>query len=46
MEVVSTSNLAYSEAEKTTTAYNFQIVAMNYFVMLHDLMKGRIGSYA
>ena len=37
MEVVSTSNLVFSETEKTTTAYNFQ----------HDYaMRGQIGSYA
>ena len=44
MEVVSNSNLVFSETEKTTTACNFQNV--NSFVMSHDLMKGQIKSYA
>ena len=46
MEVVSTSNLVSSENEKTTTACNFQTMAMNSFVMAHDLMRGQIRSYA
>ena len=45
MEVVSTSDLASSENEKTTTACNFQILALNSFVIPHDLMTGQIGSY-
>ena len=46
MEVVSTSNLVSSENEETKTACNFQTMAMNSFVMPHDLMRGQIGSYA
>ena len=42
MEVVSTSNLASLETEKTTTAKN---LVMNSFAMLHDLMRGQIGSH-
>ena len=38
MEVVSISNLVSSEKEETT-ACNFQIMAMNSFVMPHDLMR-------
>ena len=46
MEIVSTSDLVSLETErKQTTACNFQTMAMNYFVMLHDLMKGQVGSY-
>ena len=45
MEVVSTSNLVSSEAEKTTTTCNFQTMNINSFVMSHDLMRGQIGSY-
>ena len=45
MEVVSTSNLVSSEAEKITTACNFQTMLINSFVMPHDLWKGQIGSY-
>ena len=37
MEVALTLNLVSSETGKTT-ACNFQI--MNYFVMLHDLIRG------
>ena len=44
MEVVSNSNLVFSETVTTTTASNFQNV--NSFVMSHDLMKGQIKSYA
>ena len=43
MEVVSTSNLVSSETKKTTTACNFQTIAMNSFVVPHDLMRGQIG---
>ena len=46
MEVGSTSNLVSSENEKTTTACNFQTMAMNSFVIPHDLMRGQTGSYA
>ena len=45
MELVSTSNLISSEAEKTTTTCNFQTMNINSFVMSHDLMRGQIGSY-
>ena len=45
MEVVSTSKLVSSEAEKTTTACNFQSMPINSFVMPHNLMRGQIGSY-
>ena len=45
MELVSISNLVSSETEKPATACNFQIMAMNSFVMTHDLMRGQIGSY-
>ena len=45
MKIVSTSNLVSSEAEKTTTARNFQTMSINSFVVLHDLMRGQIGSY-
>ena len=46
MEVVSTWNVVSSENEKITTACNFQAMAMNSFVMEHDLMRDQIGSYA
>ena len=46
MKVVSTSNLVFSETGKTTTAYNFQNMAMNSFVMPRYLMGGQIGRYA
>ena len=47
MEVVSTSNLVFSENEKITTASNFQTIAMKpSSVMPHDLMRGQIGSYS
>ena len=42
MEVVSISNLVSLETEKTTTAKN---LVMNSFAMLHDLMRGQIGSH-
>ena len=45
MELVSISNLVSSETEKSTVACNFQTLAMNYFAMSHDLMKGQIGRY-
>ena len=45
MKVVSTLNLVPSETEKTTTVCNFQTMAMNSFVMSHDLMRRQIGSY-
>ena len=45
MEVVSTSNLVSSDAEKTTTTCNFQTMNIDYFFMSHDLMRGQIGSY-
>ena len=45
MEVVSTSNLISSEAEKTTATCNFQSMNINSFIMPHDLMRGQIGSY-
>ena len=34
------------ETEKTTTTCNFQTMAMNSFVVPHDLMRNQIGSYA
>ena len=44
IEIVSTSNLLVaSENEKTTTACNFQTLAINFFVVPHDLMRGQIG---
>ena len=46
MEVVSTSKLVSSETEETTTACNFQTLAMNSFVMPHYLIRGQIGNYA
>ena len=46
MEVVSTSNLAFSENEKKTTASNFQTMAMKSSVIPHDLMRNQIGKYA
>ena len=45
MEVVSTTNLVSSEAEKITTACNFQTMPINSFFVLHDLMRDQIGSY-
>ena len=51
MVVVSTLNLVSSEKEKTnkqtkkTTACNFQTMAMNCFVIPHDLMRCQIGTY-
>ena len=45
MEVVSASNIVSLEAEKTTSASNFQTMPINSFVMPHDLMKGQLGSY-
>ena len=45
MDVVSISNSISSDNEKTTIACNFQMMTINSFVMLHDLMKGQIGSY-
>ena len=44
MEVVSTSNLVFSETEKRTTVCNFQ--TMTSFVMSHDLMKDQIRNHA
>ena len=46
MDVVSTSNLVSSENKKKTTACNFQTMAMNSFVISHDLMTGQMGTYA
>ena len=46
MDVVSTSNLVSSENEKKTTACNFQTMAMNSFVISHDLMRRQMGTYA
>ena len=46
MEVVSTSNLVFSENERTTTACNFQAMAMNSLVMPHDSLRDQIGSHA
>ena len=40
MDAVSTSNLVSSENEKTT-ARNFQAMAMNSFVMPHNLIRGQ-----
>ena len=50
MVVVSTLNLVSSEKEKKTnkqkkTACNFQTMAMNCFVIQHDLMRRQIGTY-
>ena len=45
MKVLSTTNLVSSETEETTTACNFQTIAMSSFVMPHDLIRGQIGSY-
>ena len=45
MEVVSVSNLVSSETEKTTTVCNFQTMAINSFVMPHDLIRGQIGNH-
>ena len=45
MEVVLTSNLVSSETGETTTACNFQTMAMNSFFIPHDLMRSQIGSY-
>ena len=46
MEIVSTSNLVSLEKKKKkkkeTTACNFQIMAINTFVIPHDLMRGQI----
>ena len=42
MEIVSTSNLVSSEAEKITTACNFQTMPINSFFVTHDLMRGQI----
>ena len=39
MEVVSTSNLVSSENKKTTTACNFQIMAIKSYVIPHNLMR-------
>ena len=46
MDVVSTSNLVSSENENKTTAGNFQTMAMNSFVISHDLMRRQMGTYA
>ena len=43
MEVVSSSSLVSSEAEKITACI-FQTMPINSFVMPHDLMRGQIGS--
>ena len=45
MEVVSTSNLVSSEAEKTTTICNFENMNITSFIMPHDLMRGQIENY-
>ena len=45
MEVVSSSNLVSSEAEKATIACSFQTLLIISFIMPHDLMRGQIGSY-
>ena len=47
MEVVSTQTWFPRKAKKTTTACNFQTMAMNPFVIPHDLIRrGQIGSCA
>ena len=52
MEVVSTSNLVSSEnkenrtKKRQTIACDFQTMAMNSFVIPHDLMTGQMGTYA
>ena len=46
METVSTLNLVSSETEKTTTACNFQTMAMNSFAIPHELMRDQIGNYS
>ena len=45
MDVVSTLNLVSSENKKKT-ACNFQIMAVNSFVIPHDLRRDQIGTYA
>ena len=44
MDVISTLNLVSSENEKKT-ACNFQIMAVNSFVISHDLRRDQIGTY-
>ena len=48
MEVVSTLNLVSSENKQTNkkTACNFQTMALNSFVIPHDLMRGQMETYA
>ena len=38
--------LSFLEKQKKTTACNFQTMAMNSFVIPHDLMKDQMGTYA
>ena len=45
MAVVSISNLVSSETYKIANACNFPNMALNSFVVLHDLMRGQIESY-
>ena len=46
MYVISTLDLPSLGNEKTTSACIFQTMAMNSFVMSHDLMRVQIESYA
>ena len=46
MEVVSTSNLVSSKNKTKQQKKNKQTVAMIYFVIPHDLMRGQMGAYA
>ena len=45
MDILPTSKLVSSEAEKMATTCNFQTMNINSFVMPHDLMRCQIGSY-
>ena len=38
--------LSFLGKRKKTTPCNFQTMAMNSFVIPHDLMRGQIGTYA
>ena len=47
MEVVSTSSLvSWENKKKKKRACNFQTMAMNSFVIPHDLMRSQMGAYA
>ena len=45
MEVASTSNLVSSVSEKKTIACNFQTIAINSFVIAHDMMGDQMRTY-